>query len=163
MFPFPSVRQNMHLPFSVHCPQRQVCACLFFSTACLFLLPATGCNWIIVCGRRFQSGRERKKREGEVKVGASRSVQRQHATCKVTFQTKSNKCFIDGEKTHTASKQMCNGLINNTTDLSESMCVLVCMPSAFIFCFFKKKTLKSGRKKRKTHEHNCFVRMCISH
>jgi len=89
-----------------------------------------------------------KKREGGVKVGPSRSVQREHATCKVTFQTKSNKCFIDGGKTHTASKQMCNGLINNTKDLS--VCEFVHALCIHILLLKKQQKFKVRKKKKKT-------------
>lgn len=44
-----------------------------------------------------------------------------------------------GKKTHTASKQMCNGLINNKTDLSECVCTCVHALCIHILLLQKKK------------------------
>lgn len=95
----------MHLPFSVHCPRRYVRAFFSPQLVCFCYLQRDVTELLYVAEGSSLADRE-KKREGEVKVGPSRSVQRQHATCKVTFQTKSNKCFIDGKK-HTLQASRC--------------------------------------------------------
>lgn len=88
---------------------------------------------------------EREKREGEVKLGPSRSVQRRMQHARSHSRLKAISALLmkkekKEKKKLIASKQMCKGLINITTDLSE--CVCNCMHALCIHSLLLQQTKK---------------------